>query len=492
MIESKGHALEQALAYYRAPAMLSMAVDRPLPEDVIDLLRLAAGDETLATQMSAASGETPGTVVDAAVFFVQQVLFAPGADSHRILGVNPEAPESRIKENYRWLVRWLHPDRNQDDWDNVYAERVNRAWQDVRRRSGNGGATAYAPPPVSTPRPVPSPGLSVPPPRARIDHGESVSPMISSRTVQRLPAIVLGGLGMVAGAALMLMWYAKPSEPIDVRVMPERVAASDESVESPLDVIAYVPYVPPPEPAPVQEPVPASTAAPAPGMDVAMSAPVVASPPTIDVAPRRIAPAPSAPASAAAQSVAQVPAVPETKVELARVAPTPASTSAVERGQRAQRAVAVESAVPPPMPAPVADIPPAPAPPVASGASPIADEVQGAVIASRFASAYNRGDINALMHLFTRDARNDRGGRDAIVYDYQSLFSDSSERSLELAPSGWVGRDDSATLITRYVARVKMRGKLRTAVSSGGLRFDLRQEGNELRISRISIDSAAN
>uniref|UniRef100_UPI0035AF47BD J domain-containing protein n=1 Tax=Arenimonas sp. TaxID=1872635 RepID=UPI0035AF47BD len=131
-MSAAGQALDLALACYRAPPRLAQAAQRPLPDDMLVLLRLAAGDEALARECADAAHESAGTVVEAAVFFIQQVLFAPGTDSYRALGVNPDAPDARIKEHYRWLVRWLHPDRNPDEWDAIYADRVNRAWQDLR------------------------------------------------------------------------------------------------------------------------------------------------------------------------------------------------------------------------------------------------------------------------------------------------------------------------------------------------------------------------
>src|SRR5690606_22492284 len=97
------------------------------------LLRLAGGDADLAERGARASGETPEVVSEAAAFFLQQVLFAPDADSYRVLGVAPEAPTELIKRHYRLLVRWLHPDRHAGDaWESLYADRVNRAWQNLR------------------------------------------------------------------------------------------------------------------------------------------------------------------------------------------------------------------------------------------------------------------------------------------------------------------------------------------------------------------------
>ncbi|PZO07661.1 MAG: hypothetical protein DCF27_10110, partial [Lysobacteraceae bacterium] len=211
------HALEQALAYYRAPALLAKAALRPLPDDVIELLRLAAGDDAQAAQSADASGESPQRVVEAAVFFVQQVMFSAEADDYRVLGVNPGAPAVRLREHFRWLIRWLHPDRNPDDWDSVYSDRVTRAWQSLRRSgalAGEGDA-------------VPDAGLPAPSGSERADAAQKLTvlaaarlarisreapaapPMVSARTARHLPAFVMGGLGLVAVSLVALLWYAQ-------------------------------------------------------------------------------------------------------------------------------------------------------------------------------------------------------------------------------------------------------------------------------------------
>ena len=42
MNEGVGHALDQAIAFWRAPALLANARHRPLPDDVLDVVRIAA------------------------------------------------------------------------------------------------------------------------------------------------------------------------------------------------------------------------------------------------------------------------------------------------------------------------------------------------------------------------------------------------------------------------------------------------------------------
>jgi hypothetical protein len=129
--------------------------------------------------------------------------------------------------------------------------------------------------------------------------------------------------------------------------------------------------------------------------------------------------------------------------------------------------------------------------PAAAPVVPPVDRQQANAVLERFSAVYAAGDISGLMRLFTADARNNRGGRDAIVYDYQSLFSGTDQRSLRFVPVGWMQRDDdSATLLARYEASVTQPGKRRADRSSGQIRFDLRRENGQLMISQIRIENA--
>jgi hypothetical protein len=75
-------------------------------------------------------------VIEAARFYLQQVLFRPEADCYRILGIEPDASRATARSHMRWLLQWLHPDRNNNSWDAVYAERVLKAWHEVSASDG--------------------------------------------------------------------------------------------------------------------------------------------------------------------------------------------------------------------------------------------------------------------------------------------------------------------------------------------------------------------
>lgn len=127
-----GSALELALALHRVPSMRHALRERPLPHDTGELLIIARGSRRALAQAAAACGEEPATVLEAARFFVQEVLLFPEADAYRVLGLDRSASEASIKAHYRALQHWLHPDRRGSDPESAYATRINVAWAQLR------------------------------------------------------------------------------------------------------------------------------------------------------------------------------------------------------------------------------------------------------------------------------------------------------------------------------------------------------------------------
>ena len=130
------HVIELALDLARMPALARSSVVPPLPPNIIELLRIAAASPEACQAAVAQTGEPRHVVIEAARFYLQQVLFRPDADCYRILGIQPAASRATAREHMRWLLEWLHPDRNNNSWDAVYAERVLKAWREVLPRMG--------------------------------------------------------------------------------------------------------------------------------------------------------------------------------------------------------------------------------------------------------------------------------------------------------------------------------------------------------------------
>jgi DnaJ-domain-containing protein 1 len=205
-------AFESVIGLFRDPSRVEDMRNRALPEGLSAVIRIAAGDEELAGEWSSETGESAEAVTEACVFFLQQVLFAPGSDSYRVLGAAPDATQAKLREHYGLLMRWLHPDRQgEDGWESIYADRVNQAWQDLKTPKRRAEYDAQ-------PREAGSPAMSgfssvslqrMP---AAVSRPVPRGPVLSGSVVQRLPAITLGILGVSALATVALVYWSRQND----------------------------------------------------------------------------------------------------------------------------------------------------------------------------------------------------------------------------------------------------------------------------------------
>lgn len=134
-------AIETALDLARMPAL---AVSGPVPElptDVLELMKIAAANPETCRQAAKRTGTPAEALIEAARFYLQQTLFHRGADAYRVLGLAPGSSKRVARVHMRWLLQWLHPDRN-CGLDAIYTDRVLKAWREVSGRpeaAGVGG-----------------------------------------------------------------------------------------------------------------------------------------------------------------------------------------------------------------------------------------------------------------------------------------------------------------------------------------------------------------
>ena len=196
--------VDLALAVFKDPGLLADLRERPVPGDIGKVIRIAAGEQAAREAAAAESGATSAEVVEACVFFLQQTLFASGGDSYRVLGTRPDDPQERLREHYRWLMKWLHPDRNPDGWEALYADRVNAAWQDLKTPDRRADYDQRAP--AAPQAMVPSPTTNWRLPAADVAQR---GPWLSGRIVRNLPAIVLGSLAAAAMLVVGATYWAR-------------------------------------------------------------------------------------------------------------------------------------------------------------------------------------------------------------------------------------------------------------------------------------------
>jgi hypothetical protein len=122
-----------ALEVLRMPALANSLRRLPLPPDVLVLIRIAGGCAATRETAVRDTGEAPEHIRNAAVFYLQQVVLHPLADSYRVLGATPGTATFTLREHRNWLLKWLHPDLDRANWESVLARRVNQAWQEIEK-----------------------------------------------------------------------------------------------------------------------------------------------------------------------------------------------------------------------------------------------------------------------------------------------------------------------------------------------------------------------
>jgi hypothetical protein len=123
-------AIDAALDLARMPALARTLGARPIPPDVLELMKIAAGSEDHCRAAAARTGQREEVLIQAARFYLQQILFRTDADSYRILGLASGASKDRARVHMAALLQWLHPDRN-NGLEALYAHRVIAAWQQI-------------------------------------------------------------------------------------------------------------------------------------------------------------------------------------------------------------------------------------------------------------------------------------------------------------------------------------------------------------------------
>jgi DnaJ domain len=125
-------ALKLAIDLLHVPSRVRTARGEPLPQDLLSVLLVAAGDEAAIAAATEVLGRPRSVVEDAVSFFIEQILFCPQSDSYRVLGAAPDATNMELRRNMAMLLRWVHPDLDRRQARASFATRVSRAWDDLK------------------------------------------------------------------------------------------------------------------------------------------------------------------------------------------------------------------------------------------------------------------------------------------------------------------------------------------------------------------------
>ncbi len=106
--------LRLVLAFHRSPRSFPGLDDstQPLPRGVRNILQLAVSDDEVLRDLRQISvmGISPAMLRAAVRFFVRRVMFVPGSDDYRVLGLQQGATLTEIEINYGLLMRLLRHD----------------------------------------------------------------------------------------------------------------------------------------------------------------------------------------------------------------------------------------------------------------------------------------------------------------------------------------------------------------------------------------------
>lgn len=299
MASARGDALDWAVALARAPGERHALRQRPLPDGMDTVLQVAGGSHAAAIDEAAAhAGMAPAEVVEAARFYLREMLFFPDADAYRVLGLAADASDEQVKHHHRLLQQWLHPDRPTSDWDAAFAARVNAAWSQLRTPARR---EAYAATLPVTPAATDSQPSWSPPARihaTRLEPAHADPAFDEGRWRRRAPVLALFGVCAVLGVLAVR----------DMQQEPERAIAGGEvaALSAAEETPAVALQLPTAAPAPTSKPAraPVAEAKPAP--------------------PKRMAAAPAprvAPTAVAAKPIAKPVAKPVAKPGLKPVSP---------------------------------------------------------------------------------------------------------------------------------------------------------------------------
>lgn len=125
-------AVRAAIDLLHVPSRVRLQRHAPLPDGVVDLLKIATGDVDAEQIVAAELGREPATVRSAASFYIEQILLNADADSYRVLGASPDASAVELRRNMAMLISWLHPDKMSEDQRSVFAARVTKAWDNLK------------------------------------------------------------------------------------------------------------------------------------------------------------------------------------------------------------------------------------------------------------------------------------------------------------------------------------------------------------------------
>lgn len=120
-------AIDRALEMARQPKQLTRQAPHTLPPDILNVIKCAAGDENTLAKSALERNTTQDCIRDAARIYLQHIVTHSNGSDRMVLGLPSGATAADIREHKRWMLKWLHPDRNPSKWETNLFHRVKEA-----------------------------------------------------------------------------------------------------------------------------------------------------------------------------------------------------------------------------------------------------------------------------------------------------------------------------------------------------------------------------
>ena len=120
-------AIQDALNLYRQPTLVHKMECSELPHDIITVLKVVSRSDDLSLEAAAELGSTPRELRAACILYLQTVVFHQAASDARLLALTTTNNPSQLRDHKRLLLKWLHPDRNNNTWENKLFLRIQAA-----------------------------------------------------------------------------------------------------------------------------------------------------------------------------------------------------------------------------------------------------------------------------------------------------------------------------------------------------------------------------
>jgi hypothetical protein len=113
-----------ALELYKNPTLSRSVMSRPIPPDLLSVLRVVGGSENDRIKASALQDTSPELLRNACAFYLQSLMFGGRSSDKRLLGLPAHFSVETLRLHKRLILKWLHPDVNSNKWENQLCNRV--------------------------------------------------------------------------------------------------------------------------------------------------------------------------------------------------------------------------------------------------------------------------------------------------------------------------------------------------------------------------------